>query len=248
MSKPARDPYELYGALSEAVSSCGSVSFSCFGRGWAMAAAGVSYGLAMATEGDSIAPLFPDGLDGLPLSKAARAVKSWNFREASQALAAVNAGLNTSERMEVLDCYLPFERHYSEGMDFHGKTVGMIGHMHGPAGMAEQAKEVYIIEKAPQPGDYPDSACDYILPRCDIVLITGSSIVNKTLPHLLTLCENAYTVLTGPSVPMCPKLLDFGIDRLAGLVLTEPEKLRRRVLRGEGGSPYPWGKPFVLKK
>ena len=126
--------------------------------------------------------------------------------------------------------------------------MGLIGHLNGPPEMRREAKEVYIIEKSPQEGDYPDPACDWLLPRCDIVIITGSSLINKTLPHLLSLCRGAYTILTGPSVPLCPALLEQGIDRIAGMVVTDSEGMQNSVLTGQRGSPYRYGKPFLLVK
>ena len=80
------------------------------------------------------------------------------------------------------------------------------------------------------------------------MLITGSSLVNKTLPRLLELCRDAYTVVTGPSTPMCPALLELGIDRLAGLVITDPDGMRAHAAQARDGSPYPFGKPFMLAK
>ena len=80
------------------------------------------------------------------------------------------------------------------------------------------------------------------------MIITGSSLINKTLPHLLSLCRGAYTILTGPSVPLCPALLEQGIDRIAGMVVTDPEGMKNSVLTGQRGSPYRYGKPFLLVK
>ena len=127
-------------------------------------------------------------------------------------------------------------------------TVGIVGHMHGPAGLREKAREVYVLERSPQPGDYPDSACELLLPRCDLVIITGSSLINKTLPRLLSLCPNAYTILTGPSVPLCPALLDFGIDRLSGLVVTQREAMTAHVCQSIPGNPYSLGRGFLLRR
>ena len=110
------------------------------------------------------------------------------------------------------------------------------------------ARQVDPLERAPQEGDYPDSACDLLLPRCELVLITGSSLVNKTLPHLLELSEQAIVILTGPSVPLCPALLDCGIDRIAGMAIADRAALRARVESGRRGSPYGEGIPFLLKK
>ena len=120
--------------------------------------------------------------------------------------------------------------------------------MHGPKGLRDKARAVYTLERSPQEGDYPDSACDLILPQCDLVLITGSSLTNKTLPHLLELCKNATVILTGPSVPLCPALLEFGIDRIAGMAITDRKGIRKRVEKGMRGSPYGEGIPFLLKK
>jgi uncharacterized protein (DUF4213/DUF364 family) len=78
--------------------------------------------------------------------------------------------------------------------------------------------------------------------------MTASTLVNKTLPHLLDLAQNAYTILAGPSCPMCPDLLNFGIDRIAGLVITNVEGMKDKIRMEISGPPYPMGKPFLLSK
>lgn len=241
------DFFQLYDALisctpEEKVLSVGKGDF------WTMAETVGNTGIAMTTHGDSIPKMFPEGIVGLSTKEAAQAAKSWNLSEAGFGMAAMNGAFNTPERLEKLNCYEPFENYCTGGIDFRGKTVGIIGHMNGPEEMSRYAKQVYIIERAPKEGDYPDSACDCLLPQCDIVLITGSTLVNKTLPHLLELCENAVTILTGPTVPMCPALLDFGIDRIAGLVIDHREKMRRRVTESIPGTPYFEGRPFLIRK
>lgn len=238
----------LYDALIENVTSAAPVLGTVGGECWAMAEAEEGMGLGMMTPCDSIPALFPEGLRGLPLSEAARAAAGWNLTEASFGLAACNAFYNTPERMETLACALPENVYPTAGLDLAGKNVGIVGHMNGPRGLRDIARAVYVLERAPRPGDYPDAACDWLLPQCDVVLITGSSLINKTLPHLLELCENAVTILTGPSVPMCPALLDFGIDRLAGFVVTEREAMTAQVRYNVHGSPYVCGKSFLLKK
>ena len=240
--------FSLYDALIDGIDSRARITATLCGEYWAMAETDEGAGVAMATAGDSVPPLFPDGLVDLPLKEAAKAAKSWHFTEAAFGLASANAFYNAPVRLDGLGCREPLGGYYTDGLDLYGKTIGFVGHMHGPKGLREQAKKVYIIEKEPQPGDYPDSACDYILPQCDIVIITGSSLVNKTLPHLLELSERAYTILTGPSVPMCPALLDFGIDRLAGLVLADIEGIRAHVADSVPGSPYRYGSPFLLSR
>ena len=242
------DFFSLYDGIIDAVPRGPKVTETCRGERWSMAFNEQSAAVAMFTPGSSIPPLFPAGMEGLEVRRAAAGIKSWNFEEASLALAAVNSALNTRERVHQLRAEDSMDRYYTYGLDFKGKTVGLIGHLNGPPEMRRDAKTVYTLEKQPQEGDYPDSACDLLLPRCDIVIITGSTLINKTLPHLLSLCRNAYTILTGPSVPLCPALLEHGINRIAGMVVTDAEGMKSSVLSGQRGSPYRYGEPFLLVK
>lgn len=241
-----KDYFALYDALCAGVTSGETIEKTILGERWALAETAKASGIAMFTSGSTIEPLYPT-LAGLSLAEAAKAVKSWNLEEASLGLAAANAFYNTTERIAALGAGVSMDVFYTDGIDLKGKTVALIGHMHGPKELREQAKAVYVLERAPQEGDYPDSACDWLLPRCDLVIITGSALINKTLPHLLELCENALTILTGPSVPLCPGLLDCGIDRIAGMAVADRGAMRDRVEKGLRGSPYGEGMPFLLK-
>jgi len=243
-----RDFNAIYRAIEQNISTpTPCITAQIAGRAWAYVETLQHAGIAMMTPGDSRPPMLgkPEGTE---LRRAATATGSWNLTEASFALAAANAWYNTPQRIKALDCGIASEIYPTDGLDFRGKTVGIVGHMEGPQELWEQAAAIYRIERTPQQGDYPDAACDLLLPQCEIVLITGSSIINKTLPHLLELCENAVTVLMGPSVPLCPALLELGIDRLSGMAVTDREGLRRHVAQGCHGSPYPYGASFLLKK
>ena len=243
-----KDYFSLYDCICSQIPSAPVITETHTGSLWSYVRTEHTAGIAMATPGSSIAPRFPDGLNGCSVAEAAQALESWNYEEASLVMAAVNAALNTAERVEQYACYVPLEIHYTDDLDFTGKTVGIVGHMRGAKRMHEQAKQIYYLERDPKPGDYPDPACEVLLPQCDIVLITGSALINKTLPRLLALSADAYTVLTGPSVPLCPALLDYGIDRLAGLAITAPDAAREHVVNGLPGSPYALGLPFILSK
>lgn len=242
------DFFALYDCLCDNIRSDERILSTVSGDIWALAETEQHSGMAMHVHGTSRHAMLPDGLYRMPLRRAAEALKSWNSTEASLAMAAVNAFYNTEERLSELHCSEPFENYCTRGIDFRGKTVGIVGHMHGTDEMRRDAEKIFILEREPRGGDYPDPACDYLLPQCDIVLITGSAITNKTLPHLLDLCRSAYTILVGPSVPMCPELFGFGIDRLSGFVITDRYGIRERVQSGAVGSPYSHGKSFLLVK
>ncbi len=240
--------FSLYDTIIDNIDPGTVVERTVSGERWSAAAGGNRLGMAMATEGDSIAPMFPAGFAGMDVKEIAPAIKSWNLHEASLALSAVNLCCNTPERMEALGCIEPFKNYCTAGLDLKRKTVAAVGHLHLTEEIRREAKQIYIIERAPREGDYPDSACDLILPQCDIVIITGATIINKTLPHLLSLCRNACTILIGPSVPMCPELLEHGIDRLAGMAVTDPAAMEKKIAAGERGSPYGFGQSWLIKK
>lgn len=186
-------------------------------------------GVAMHTAGETVPRMF-DTLLGRSLRDAGEALMSWNMEEAGEALAAVNAWYNTR-----VCGYLAPDVKTLDGIGIAGRTVGMVGHMIGHSNITAEllapAKELFIMDREEKPGAMPDSACEYVLPQCDLVIITGSAAINKTMPRLLELSRGARdVVLTGPSVSCCPALLDLGITRLNGRIMTEPEAMLKAIV------------------
>ena len=245
---PMNGFFELYDALIDGISSDAMVTDTLMGECWTAVEARAHFGMAMTTPVDTAPRMLSGDYSGMGLRELAQAAKSWNLTEAGFGMAAINAYYNTPQHLDALNAYEPFDKYCTDGVELHGKHIGVVGHLNMPRSVYEQAASVRILERSPRPGDYPDSACDWLIPQCDVVIITASTLVNKTLPHLLELSRNAYTILAGPSCPMCPALLDFGIDRIAGLVITDVEGMKDQIRREISGPPYPMGKPFLLRK
>ena len=243
-----KDFFELYDILLHGIDTDAAVTSSLMGQCWTAVETQTHFGMAMTTPVNTAPRMLVSDYHGMSLKELAAAAKSWNLTEAGFGMAAINAFYNTPEKLEQLDAYEPFDNYCTDGVDLKGKRIGVIGHLNMPSSVYDQAKEVLILERNPRPGDYPDSACDFLLPQCDVVIMTASTLVNKTLPHLLDLCKNAYTILAGPSCPMCPKLLELGIDRIAGLVITDTCGMKNKIIREIPGPPYPMGKPFLLTR
>ena len=110
--------------------------------------------------------------------------------------------------------------------------MAIIGHFPHIEELIAPLCRLSILERDPVPGDYLDSACEYILPEQDYVFITGMTLVNKTLPRLLQICGDAKVSLVGPTVPLSPVLFGHGADNLSGFVCTEPERLDEAIRRG----------------
>ncbi len=202
------------------------------------------YGIALHDTLQSRDRMLPT-LEGLTAREAAGAVRSWNLLEASEAMAVINAFYNTSERLKELGALCDYDRSCTKGMETVGKKIALIGHMSLQPEALNGASEVYIIERSPKSGDYPDSACEYLLPACDIVIMTASAAINKTLPRLLELSKNAKTIIIGPTTPMCPELRTLGISRLSGMVVRDKTAFEHWTLE-KSGSPYPYGDVFMI--
>ena len=242
------DFFELYDTLIGGITCQATITGTFSGECWTAVETAANFGMAMTTPVDTAPRMLGSEYTGLALKELAQAAKSWNLTEAGFGMAAINAFYNTPERLVALNAYEPFDNYCTDGLDLLGKHIGVVGHLNMPRSVYEQAASVRILERNPQQGDYPDSACDWLIPQCDVVIMTASTLVNKTLPHLLELSKNAYTILAGPSCPMCPGLLDFGIDRIAGLVITDIDGMKEKIRREIPGPPYPMGKPFLLTK
>lgn len=163
-----------------------------------------------------------DNYKGTELKELASLSKSWNLEEASIGLAAINAYYNSMEHANHLglseDTGDAFNM-YKE--DIKDKKVAVIGHFPFIERELDGICDLKILERNPSEGDYPDSACEYILPESDYVFITSCTIVNKTFPRLLELARNARVVMVGPSTPMAELLLDEGIFDLSGFIATD---------------------------
>ena len=240
--------FELYDILLDGIDESSTVTGTLMGDQWTAVETSEHFGMAMTTPVDTAPRQLSGEYRGMSLGELATACRSWNLTEAGYGMAAVNAFYNTPARLEQLNAYEPFERYCTDGLDLRGRHIGVVGHLNMPPSIREQAASVRILERSPRPGDYPDSACDWLIPQCDVVIMTASTLVNKTLPHLLELCRDAYTILAGPSCPLCPGLLELGIDRIAGLVITDPEGMKEKILRNLPGPPYPLGRPFLLTR
>lgn len=170
-------------------------------------------------------------MKGRPLAEVAQLAKSWDFSLASVGMAAINAyychpdraTYNGFQPVTSHESFPDLFRSYSDRVS--GKKVVVIGHFPFAPEALNQAGELIMLERNVQPGDLPDSACEYELFDADYVFISGSSFVNKTAPRLMELSRNAYSIMLGPSTPLYPALFEFGVNEITGLVTFNPEAM-----------------------
>ncbi len=63
--------------------------------------------------------------------------------------------------------------------------------------------------------------------------ITGTSLTNHTIEHLIGLCgTGSYIVMLGDTVPLCPVLFDYGVHALSGTKVIDADLALRCVSQG----------------
>ena len=84
----------------------------------------------------------------------------------------------------------------------------------------------------------PAAEARTVIPQADVVLITGSTLVNDTLDDLLTLRKpGARVTVVGPTVGLLPDaFLNRGADVLGSVRITEPDAFLDVLAEG-GGAP-----------
>ena len=165
---------------------------------------------------------------GQPLRDVAALIKSWDFELASLGVAALNSWLNTPDRLAAFATSPRMNLEQSDrdifesrAHEFIGQKVALIGHFTpGVKALADRV-ELTVLERDPRGFDLPDSACEYVLPATDAVFITGMTVANKTLPHLLELSANATVFLVGPSVPCAPEVFTGAVQHIASSYVTD---------------------------
>jgi hypothetical protein len=117
--------------------------------------------------------------------------------------------------------------------------VAMIGHFRPlVAELRARARSLAIFERAPEPSEAvrPAAEAPEALARCQVALITATSIINGTLDGLLEAARGCREVaLLGPSTPRVPAaFLGTPVTALFGAVAIEPAAVLRVVSEGGG--------------
>ena len=229
------DPWKIYDDLIAAVPGDMRVADCLAGLSWFLVRS-EGVGVSMRPrEGDESVPL-AGKLAGMKLGVLAAWVKSWDMYQAALGLAAINSYLN-APHIAAANCGHIFDSAGNDDVfdtlrpELKGKRVAVIGHFFGLERLAGIC-QLSILERKSLLGDLPDPACEYILPSQDVVIMTATTLINKTMPRLLELSRQARVVVAGPSAPLSPILLEHGVDMLGGLIVEKPESIWRAVAEG----------------
>jgi len=190
-----------------------------------------NYGMAY-TYRDSLKPahLLPNiryrgSLRGMKAREIIPFIKSENTMEVSIGLAVLNSVLQTpadAVELENFGDYLISES--------RGKKVAMIGYFPFMERVKNAADKFYLFEKTL---DSQDAEKDLILlSDADILITTGTIIINHSIEEILRKAENCRVIIVGPSAPFSSVLFDFGIDEIISISVENPRLMINSLSEG----------------
>lgn len=141
-------------------------------------------------------------------------------------LATLNSLIKVPKEYETINI---FDYLVEKGKD---KRIVFIGHFEDIKKLDGIVKETIIIERKPREDDYLDTFQEYLIPKGDIVAITGSTFVNKSIKRILELSKGKYIIVFGPSTPLSEILFDYGVDMIGGIIPKDNVKLFNVISQG----------------
>jgi len=158
----------------------------------------------------------------------AELVRSYRPLEAAIGMATINALLPRQEAQWL-------DLNAGEVIAQHGadKRVVLVGHLPFIPQLREQVGALWVLEQRPAGEDLPAKAAIEVIPRAEVVAITGTTLLNHTFEGLMALCRrDAIVLVLGPSTPLSPLLFKHGVHLLSGSVVEDIEAVLRAVSQG----------------
>jgi uncharacterized protein (DUF4213/DUF364 family) len=205
------------------------------GAFWTVVHTSIGAGMASSLRSEShlhgTQPIADAGrLDECSPLELAALMRSESVAEAAIGLAAANALLASTVKGLTEEKAVSILRERGAG-----KRVAMIGHFPFAEELRESCDELVVFERRlnRRDGDLGEEAIGHLLPDADVVAVTATTLLNRTLPNVLAgVRDDAFVMLLGPSTPLTPTLHRFGFDVLCGTIIDDPVGVLRAVEQG----------------
>jgi uncharacterized protein (DUF4213/DUF364 family) len=169
-------------------------------------------------------------LTGLAPEELVDLLRSESVLEASVGLAAANALLGPAAG----DLPRDNARNILEERAV-GRRTAMIGRFPFAEDLREKCARLMVFERGldRREGDFGEEAMEQLLPEAEVVAVTATTLLNRTLPGVLACVRpDAFLMMLGPSTPLTTELFEFGFDVLCGTVVEDADSVIRAA--GEG--------------
>jgi uncharacterized protein (DUF4213/DUF364 family) len=158
----------------------------------------------------------------------AQLARSKSLLEASIGVAAINSLLDVPEERCV---ELNAEDWLTERG--RGKRVAIVGSFPFVPRLRGKVGELWVLERHPSEGELLAEEASKVIPQADVVAITGTALINRTLDDLLAMCrEDSSVMVLGPSTPLSPVLFDYGADVVSGTQVVDTDLVLTLISQG----------------
>lgn len=142
------------------------------------------------------------------------------------AIAALNSLLHTEQSKEI------------HGFDIlsrmaGGRRIAMVGHFNFTDRLRAICRHLDVLELEPNEGDLPASYASDVIPKADIVVITGTTCMNDTIDGLLELVhDEQFVMMLGPTTPMSKIFFEHRVDIVCGVQIENVGDMAERIDKG----------------
>jgi len=117
--------------------------------------------------------------------------------------------------------------------------------------LEEKGFKVEVLERNPRfrYKALPDCMAPRIIPEADILIVTGTSMINDTIDNLISLGRNAkIRILVGPTAAVYPSILLNQFTHIASLKIEDLERVREIIKLGGGRWDFsPYAREYIVK-
>jgi hypothetical protein len=139
----------------------------------------------------------------------------------SLALATINAVFNNMERENETESDI-FDLAEIQESD----VVGFVGDFRPlTRAIRDKVKKLMVFERIPSENYLPDWAIPWKIKECDVAIITGTTIMNKTLDHILQSVETDRVFIFGPSTTLLTDVYPECVKAIGGTRIIDGDKV-----------------------
>lgn len=135
----------------------------------------------------------------------------------SLGMATINACINEGT-FKVVDVMEEVEMSMSD-------VVGMVGYFDPMIDdIKRHSKALYIFEQEKMPETFSPDRIPELLPKCTVLLISATTIINRTYDSIIKHAKTDKVVILGPSTPVCPEA--FPEVKVFGATIVTPDAIK----------------------
>lgn len=217
----------LYGELLRPIERV-PIARIVIGVNWTLVECETGCGLAQTPRRDApgCQPIAGAGdLAKRDLREVAELIWSANPMETTLGMAAINAFHNRTS----------VKGGTENGLDAFGTVDGPVTVVGRFPGLERHLKNFRIVEREPRDGEFPESEFGALAADSAGIVITASTLANKSAERLFELSMGKRIAIVGPGTPLAPSLHSLGVEVLAGSIV-ENADLAATIVAETGGA------------